>query len=312
MGEMGVLDPATISNLVPLFVVLGVIYLGISFFSTGVGLAILALSMMFSPEISVGTAQYHDISLRSEDFLIPILFLAWIGRAATRQQLSWFTKTPVNRPIGFLLILMIFSTARGAAVRWVLGYDWVFYLAKTVEFFAIFYLVINYTRSEKEVKQLFGFALLTLALLALYTLPQVRNVELFSANRITAPFEGNPEPATAGGYMAFFLVILFSMFICMKRSLAQLGVAVLALCVFIPFIFTLNRSSYAALFVGLFLVCLLSKKRVVQISLLFFDYMQNFSFSFDRIKNFKLRGIRKNHSAISNLPAAFGVKWRLI
>ena len=81
----------------------------------------------------------------------------------------------------------------------------------------IFYLFTSYVKSEQQIKFYLWFAVLTAAMIGFYTLWQVPSVHIFSEHRISAPFEAKAEPATMGGYMAFLLLIIFSLFIYWPR-----------------------------------------------------------------------------------------------
>ncbi len=139
-----------------------------------------------------------------------------------------------------------------------------FYIFKTAEYFLIYFLVVNYVRDEKQIRQFLFFALLTACLLGLYTLPQIpHQTEIFSTHRITAPFEGTPEPGTVGGYMAFLLLITISLFLYERRPKVKWAYALLTVLIFLPFVMTLNRTSYAAFIGGVVVMALLSRNKVL-------------------------------------------------
>ncbi|HXV27910.1 MAG TPA: O-antigen ligase family protein, partial [bacterium] len=114
---------------------------------------------------------------------------------------------------------------------------------------------------ERQIKLFLFFAIVTVGLVGIYTLTQVPHVEIFTENRITAPFEGNPEPGTIGGYMAFLIVIVFSIYLYEKRKVRKWLFGVLGLILLIPLLFTLNRSSYAAFVAGVAYITYVERKR---------------------------------------------------
>ena len=244
------------------FILLGCLFFVISFFSMETGLCIMAVSMLFSPEIAIGSIGIRSISIRIEDILIPILMMAWLARMAIKQELRGLIRdNPLKKPVFWLLGLSITSTIWGIATGWCSFFTSAFYIAKTVEFFIIYFLVVNYVRTVPQIKIFFAFALLTVALLGFYTIFQVPSNRIFTEHRITAPFEGTAEPATVGGYMAFLLLIIFSIFLYEKRPGRKWAYGVIGLMTLVPFIFTLNRTSYAALIVGLLFIAFVVKKR---------------------------------------------------
>lgn len=251
-----------LSNLYFLPLLLGAgLFFFVSFFFMPVGLVLMVLSMLFSPEFNVGSLGTRAITIRIEDILIPVLMLSWLAQNALRKQRTIFQDTPLNTPIFCLLVLMLISTLRGMATGWVPGPVAFFYIFKTVQFFFIFYIIANSVRTRGEIHLYLWFMILTFALIGFYTLRQVPSVEIFTERRISAPFEGAPEPATIGGYMAFLLLIVFSLFLYEKKKILKgllLGVGVIA---FIPFVYTLSRTSYAALIAGAIFIAAVQKKK---------------------------------------------------
>ncbi len=93
--------------------VVGVIFFVVSFFSMRTGLVILIMAMLFSPEFSIAAIADRSVTLRTEDLLIPVLALAWLAQAAIHRRWTLFQRTPLNRPILFLLLLSVISTMIG-------------------------------------------------------------------------------------------------------------------------------------------------------------------------------------------------------
>ncbi len=249
---------------------LAVFYFSVSFFSITFGLVLMAIAMLFSPEISIGSIGSRAIILRIEDILIPVLALATVAKSAITRKNRLLVASPLNKPVLLLIVLSVISTLRGAMEGWVAILPAMFYIFKTMEFFGIFYLVLNYVRSEKQLKVLLFFVLLTATLTGLYTLKQVPSVYIFSSRRISAPFEGDiPEPETIGGYLAFLILIIFSIFLYEKRTSFKWSYSILILLLFVPFLYTLNRTSYAALIFGLIFVALVEKRNWLRFLVVF-------------------------------------------
>ena len=237
-------------------------FVAISFLSPLVGLVLMTFAMLFSPEFVVGSIGVRSLTLRAEDILIPLLMLAWIARIAVRRDFRFLMASPLNVPILFVLGLSIFSTIRGIAVGSVPStMESLFYIGKTVEFFAIFFLVMNYVRTEQNISRFLIYVIVVVALVGVYALFQVSSVEIFTENRITGPFEGRPEPSTIGGYMAFLLLIVISIFLYEENPMRKFLFALLGVIIFIPFLYTLNRTSYIALLGGLFFIALVEKRK---------------------------------------------------
>ncbi len=245
---------------------LGIAYFFISFFNVAIGLSLMAVAMLFSPEFTVGYVSMQPITIRIEDIAIPILTMALVAQLSMRRQTNLIVASPLNKPILLVLSISLLSTLWGTLTGWISFNAAIFYYVKTVEYFAIFYLVLNYVQTEKQIRIFLFFTILTVALIGLYTLMQVPSVQIWSAHRITAPFEGDkPEPATMGGYMAFLLLILLSIFLYEKRLPMKWFYGVLIIIIFIPFLFTLNRASYIALFLGLIYLAIREKRKWLRV-----------------------------------------------
>lgn len=242
-------------------IILSAIFFFTAFLSIPTGLIFVILSMLLSPEIPVGSLGVRPITIRVEDVLIPILVLAWIARLAIRKEYRLFTATPLNRPVFLLLLLSALSSAWGTIHGTISPLVASFYILKTMEFFALFFLVVNYVRGKEQIRLFLFFALLTALAVGIYALMQVPSVEIFSPNRITAPFEGAPEPATIGGYMALLLLTILGLFLYEENPLRKWFLALSGTIIFIPFLYTLNRTSYAALLAGLVFIAFVSKKK---------------------------------------------------
>jgi len=250
------------------FILLSLFFFFISFVSMRAGLVLLVIAMLFSPEFSVGAVGVRTVTIRIEDVLIPILMISWLAQNAVKRQETIFMATPLNVPILALLGLTLLSTLRGIAAGWVPALTAFFYIFKTLQFFVIFYLVANSVKTARQIRIYLWFMILTLALIGLYTLKQVPSVQIFTEHRITAPFEGAPEPATVGGYMAFLLLIVFSLYLYEKKGFTRVILAGVGLMVLIPFVYTLNRTSYAALIVGMLFISFVQKRKWMTVVIL--------------------------------------------
>lgn len=243
-------------------VFLGFCYFIISFVNMDVGLAIMAVAMLFSPEMQMGAVGYRSLIIRVEDMLIIVLALAWVARTTFRPDRTLVVDSPLNKPILALLMLSILSSVWGYFWGWVFLTPAFFYILKTTEYFMIFLLVFNYVKTEKQIKVFLFFCVLTVALIGIYTLWQVPNVEVFTNNRITAPFEGDqPEPGTVGGYMAFLFLIVLCLFLYESKNALRWTYGVLAVVILVPFLYTLNRTSYMALLGGLIFIAFTEKRK---------------------------------------------------
>ncbi|OGW84240.1 MAG: hypothetical protein A2Z83_08145, partial [Omnitrophica bacterium GWA2_52_8] len=253
----------------PLLVCLALIYFLISFASTSFALGLVAIAMIFSPEISLGGfSMRRAFTLRIEDFLIPIMLLAWMARSAVQKKRSFFLKTPLNQPLLALVLFSFVSSAVGVTRGTVDLMPAFFYQAKIIEYLVLFYVVLNFIETEKQVRLFLFFTLLTVAFLAFYTLIQVPRAEMYSIHRITTPFEDRPQPATAGGYLAFSFLLVFCIMLHQKSGFRRIIFFILSVMVLVPLLYTFSRTAYISLAGGLLLLAFVNKNKWVRFLIL--------------------------------------------
>ena len=96
----------------------GVVIFVVSFVSTEIALYILIFSMLLSPEFVVGTTAGatlgRGVTLRVDDFLLVIIGFSWVARMAINKELGLFLRTPLNKPIGYYIVICLVSTLLGS------------------------------------------------------------------------------------------------------------------------------------------------------------------------------------------------------
>lgn len=228
------------------------------------GLAVLIIGMLFSPESTIGEAGRRQITLRAEDVLILALALAWVVRTVLLGE-SW-KETPLNLPIIAFMISVTVSTVGGIALGWINPKEAIFYVGKLAEFFAVYFFTIHFIKDERQIVFFLGLFLAVGVAVSLYGLAQVGEVR-----RITAPFEGNqPEPNTFGGYLMTIIALAVPLAIlCPSVPLRLLFLAVAGLA-FSALLFTLSRASFLGL-MGMFIVLtFLTRSKVLLVALVLF------------------------------------------
>lgn len=237
-------------------VIFSVIFVAVTFIDINIGLIAILLSMLLSPELEVGTAAGRAVVIRAEDLLLIIVSFTWLAKMAIKKA-PLIKGSPLNIPIGLYVAVMCFSTARGMLSGNILPLKGMFYVFKIVEYFVLYFIVLNQITSEKQVKLFLGVLIFTSLVVGIYG-----NTHIGRLPRISAPFEGTGEPNTLGGYMLFILSILGGMIYYFREKRGQLFLVFVFL---IPtFIFTLSRASYLGMLASLAAFVILSKdKRVL-------------------------------------------------
>lgn len=213
------------------------------FVRTDFGLYVVVFSMLLSPEFGAsggGIAEGRTIMVRSEDLILIVIGLAWLAKTAVNKELGIVAKTPLNRPILFYVVANIVSTLLGYLWGNVSGLSGLFYVLKYVEYFVVYYMVVNNVQDRDHARRLVVAAFLTAAIVSLVGIAQIP-----SGERVSAPFEGEiGEPNTFGGYLLLMMAIAGGVALethrLRLRAICVALVGVMAL----PFAFTLSRASY--------------------------------------------------------------------
>lgn len=216
----------------------------VTFFNPQVGLFLLIIAMLFSPEIVVGQTERRAIVVRYDDIMIILCLLSWtITKVLKGGKL--FSATPLDKPIIFFILICAVSTSRGVLIRQIgVPTKAFFYVLKLVEYFLIYYLVVNIVKSKKIVLYYLYSFLVCCCAVCYLGLKQINS----GAFRISAPFEDVSEPNTFGAYLLFMFGIVFSLFIYGTKKVPRIISLGLLVMIIINFIHTLSRGSYMAFY----------------------------------------------------------------
>ncbi|MCR4316358.1 MAG: O-antigen ligase family protein [Planctomycetes bacterium] len=218
-------------------------------FDLRTGLTVLIIGIGISPDINVGGVQ-----LRISDFLIPIFLFIFLAKQMAEK--TEFRPTMIGRPFMLLMSLSLISTLLAAmtieSFNLTTG---IFHTLKIVEYFLIFFLVLNILKSMSEVRFFITSMFVASSLLIAFLYYQLSYV----VRRVSGP-EGETANIL-GGYLLFhFLLALGVTAMTDSRRIRILGSGFLLITIY-PFIRTLSRTSYVALFVTLTFIALISGRK---------------------------------------------------
>ncbi len=223
--------------------VVGFAIVVVSIFRIEAALYILVFSMLLSPEIKVGGGGGRDIVLRVDDILLVIIGISWFARTALFKEMGLIRKTPINRAILLYALVCVFSTTLGVFFGRVRPASGFFYVMKYLEYFVVYFLVVNHLQRDDQVKRFVWALLVTGVLISIYGMLQIP-----AGVRVSAPFEGeHGEPNTLGGYLLLLMALASGLFLTArtdKRKALYLGLVGFFS---IPFVYTLSRTSWIAL-----------------------------------------------------------------
>jgi hypothetical protein len=238
----------------------------VAFTSVELTLYLLILSTLLSPELQFGgqhnpgaitsTTESRGITLRLDDLLLTVICLTWMFRMAVRKELGAVRKTPINQPILWYWLTTLLATVAGFYAGRV-GMFGFFFVLKYLEYFVLFYMIINQIHDEGAIKRYIGMMLFTCFVVCLFGIAQIP-----SGERVSAPFEGDVgEPNTFGGYLVLMFGVTLGIFLDEPDGKKRWRWALLMPVILAPLAFTESRSSYLAFVVMIGLFILLSEHK---------------------------------------------------
>ena len=248
----------------------GGLFLGIfalSFLNIEFGLYILIFSMLLSPEIIIGetagSSLGRGLTIRLEDFLLVLIGFSWFAQNAIKKEIGLFLKTPLNLAILLYTVACLLSTCLGIMTGRVDPKTGFFFVLKYVEYFILFFMVVNHVRDTAQVKRFIFCLLLTCLITCVIGMLQIP-----AGGRLTAPFEGERgEPNTFGGYLLFLGAVTAGILSQAETTRAKHVLIGMLVAIIPPFLFTLSRSSYFGFIPALLALGILMKKRVIVIGI---------------------------------------------
>ncbi len=240
-----------------------------SFLAPEYSLYLLLVSMLLSPEFSVGALPGHSlrgITLRYEDLLLLIIGTAWFMKTAIRKELGLFIRTPLNKTIAAYLVVCLISTLIGIQAGRVKAVTGFLYVFKYFEYVVIYFMAVNILKEKKQVERF-----VTVMLIVCFVTCIVGLIQVPAGERVSTPFEGEvPEPNTMGGYLVLMVSVVLGLLLADDRKKVKPFLLLLLLVCVITLALTLSRGSWVALIPMVFtLIYFTDKRSVIVIPLMF-------------------------------------------
>ena len=253
----------------PLLLLGGLMVAVIAFSSVELTLYLLIFSTLLSPELMLGggapsgaadhavtTTASRGITLRLDDMLLTVICLTWLFRMAVYKELGLVRQTPINRPITWYWLVALAATIAGFYAGRVGAFGF-FFVIKYLEYFVLFYMIINQINDLDSIKRYLHVMLLTCFIASVLGIAQIP-----SGLRVSAPFEGaEGEPNTFGGYLVLMFSVALGMFLYARSNKAKLLLGILILSILVPLAFTESRSSYLSFAMAVFLFILFAENK---------------------------------------------------
>lgn len=255
------------SNMLIIGFFLAIIVLFISFFNPSVGLSVLIISMLLSPEIKIAEVPGRNVVIRIDDLLIFAILFGWFAHSIFTKKIE-IKITPPLLPMFFYTIACIISTYLGIISGNILFRKAFFYILKYIEYFIIYFLVTQIASNRKQIKLYVILFLITSVIVNLHGYFLIGKVE-----RLYAPFDapgaeitpgivvGSGEANTYGGYIVIILTLILALFCYSEIPITNFLYLGLFIFSFIPFAYTKSRSSYLAFVVSILVLIFLTEKK---------------------------------------------------
>lgn len=237
-----------IATSMPMFVSIGMV-LGVgaailTFVRPQLGLGLIVFSMLLSPEFPIAQLAKRAVIVRLDDLLLIGVFFAWLTRAAIYKELPSFSKIPLLKQMGCYAIVCVVSTMLGIVRGDIQPLTSFFYVAKYVEYFLLYFMVVSVISSAEQVKGYLLAGLITAFIVCLHAY-----YWMYKDMRPYAPFDiekGIAETASLAGYLMIVMSVAIGFFAHTKRLpvlLVAIGIIIFAVP---PFLYCESRASYAA------------------------------------------------------------------
>ena len=219
----------------------------LAFASNELALYLLVLSMLLGPqvvtgELGEGTTLGRGLTLRLDDFLLVIVGVAWLGKTALYKEVGLVFRTRLNHPIAAYSAAAVLATGLGIVAGRVSMLGGSFFLLKYIQYFVIYFMVVNNLRERRQFERFLWMLLATAAIVSVIGILQIP-----SGRRVSAPFEGQEgEPNTFGGYLVLMLAVVVGLYLTSESVRRKFALALLAGLISLPLMFTLSRASYLA------------------------------------------------------------------
>ena len=181
---------------------------------------------------------------------------------AVFKDLGTVRKTPINKPIAWYWLATAFATLAGFYAGRVGAYGF-FFVAKYLEYFVLFYMIVNQIHDEQSIRRYIKVMLFTCLVVSIVGIAQIP-----SGARVSAPFEGSEgEPNTFGGYLVLMFSVVLGIFLHVQDQGRRLRLALLGCAILVPLAFTESRSSYLAFMASIALFILFARQKRLLITL---------------------------------------------
>ncbi|MCX5680003.1 MAG: O-antigen ligase family protein [Candidatus Omnitrophica bacterium] len=215
-----------------------------------IGLIVIIVSMLLSPEFIVGSTTVRLVAIRAEDVILAVIILAWFLRVSLTKSLADTFKTPLTVPFFFYMLSCIVSTLLAAIygeIDLALSF---FTMLKYFEYFMLFIMTRDIIKNMRQIKIFVLVFFLTAFIVSIYSNTYINESMKSGAQiiRVSPPNETRRggEAGTLGGYLIFAMAITAGLLLNVQTTPVRILLICLELAMFRAFLYTLSRGSYLA------------------------------------------------------------------
>lgn len=184
---------------------------------------------------------------------LSIIVCCWIVRMIAERRIL-FSKTSINIPILSLLICSLMASFYSLNIK----YSLETILHDHFMYFTIFFGMVNTIRSQEQIKRLVKAMLITCGLVCAYGLYGYYTGIAIREERLVATFGYH---TLISAYISFLLPFIICFFFWCKNLLKRLCLGLLLLVCSFSLILTMARASWVAVFVAVFFIGFVLKKK---------------------------------------------------
>ncbi len=229
-----------------------------------IGLVIIIISMLFSPEVILGETSAREVTVRIEDIFLLVVILASLIKIAFTKDIGGVFKTRLTLPFFLYIGACVLSTLLASIFSDINIKNSFFSILKYLEYFLLFLIAKDNMRTLKQAKVFVAIFLLVCLLVAIYSNIFVQKQMETGAEffRVAPPVETRKggEAGTMGGYLVFMMAIAAGLFLYLRPLSIKIFLVCLIALMFRPFLYTLSRGSYLAFFPMMFALVFFSKR----------------------------------------------------
>lgn len=217
-----------------------------------IGLIIIIISMLLSPEVILGKTLHREITVRIEDIFLLIIILAWLIRTAFTKDIGKTFKTYLTAPFFSYIGICILSTVLAVIFTEYIDVGHSFFsILKYLEYFLLFLMVKDNIRSLKQ-SEIFVAVFLLIALIVsihsnVFIEKHIAGGEEFFRTAPPVETRGGGESGTLGGYLVFMMAIAGGLLLYSPSLPARVFLIILEVLMFRGLLYSLSRGSYLAI-----------------------------------------------------------------